>query len=91
MLRKGTACVASMTIPDSPVLDPEIRPHRALPVFYIRLGYCSMFSTFRLGTGWYEKDGSGMTLPLFWAEILHDLALERIASHDSSMSLVYII
>jgi len=32
---KGTACVASMTIPDWPVLDPEIRPHRALPVFYI--------------------------------------------------------
>jgi len=35
MLRKGTACVASMTIPDWPVFDPEIRPHRALPVFFI--------------------------------------------------------
>jgi len=50
-----------------------------------------MFSTFRMGTRWYEKDGSGMTLPLFWAEILHDLALERITSHVSSMSLFYII
>jgi len=50
-----------------------------------------MFSTFRMGTRWYEKDGSVMTLPFFLAEILHDLALERITSHDSSMPPFYII
>jgi len=50
-----------------------------------------MFSTFRMGTRWYEKDGSVMTLPFFLAEILRDLALERITSHDSSMPPFYII